>query len=238
MYVYGDYKYTYRYCYFDGDWFDKKTYEEDFGVPLDGWSAIVVDKTKTNYGEILSSINGEDLTNLVSTFSECDSLVTAPVIPNTVIDMFYTFCYCEKLEEAPIIPNGVINMNSTFSNCTSLIKAPIIPDNVIDMGGTFYECVSLTQVSNIPSKVEDLGIAFYHCKLLTTVPAIPSTVDVMEETFSGCLVLENEIEINANPSEFKGCFGNTEKQIILTGAATDETKERLSKTASGNVTWK
>lgn len=161
------------------------------------WSVAVKDKTKTEYGEILSEIAGKPMTNMLWAFVDCESLATAPAIPNSVTNMFYTFNGCTSLTTAPVIPNSVTDMYSTFSGCTSLTTAPEIPDSVTNMSSTFYSCTSLT-----------------------TAPVIPNGVTYMSRTFYNCTSLTGTIEINANPTEYKFCFSNTSKPIVLTGSST------------------
>ena len=189
----GDYIYTYNRGY-------------DSGTE---WSVKVKDKTKTEYGPLISEIAGKPLTNVYDTFSSCESLVTAPIIPDTVTSMcttFYnctsltsapeipnsvtnmhgTFEYCESLTTAPVIPNSVTNMDSTFQGCTSLTTAPVIPNSVTDMTETFHSCTSLTTAPTIPSSVTNMTSTFYYCTALTTAPTIPNSVTNMNGTFMSC----------------------------------------------------
>lgn len=106
-YIFGNYKYTYE-------------------ASNNGWKVKALDKTKTEYGAILSEINGCSVTNMWSTFQNCTSLTTAPAIPDSVTDMQSTFNGCHSLTAAPVIPASVTNMKSTF-NETSLTAAPEIP---------------------------------------------------------------------------------------------------------------
>ena len=73
--------------------------------------------------------------SMYGTFEECDNLIIAPVIPNTVIDVEKVFAYCYNLTTAPEIPNGVTNINLAFhwcSNLTGTIK--INARNLTDAG--------------------------------------------------------------------------------------------------------
>ena len=171
-YTFGDYRYTYT---------------------INGWNVnIMTDKTKTRYGAILESINGELVTNIESTFYDCPSLVSAPVIPNGVTNMESTFSGCSSLVNAPIIPDGVTNMEDTFDACSSLVTAPVIPDGVTSLSYTFYECASLV-----------------------TAPVIPDGVTNMEWTFYNCTSLSGSITINATPAAFEWCLLNTKITEIL-----------------------
>ena len=197
----GDYKYTYN-VGFDSN-------GNDYGTE---WSVVVKDKTKTEYGEILSEIAGKPVTNMLGTFEYCTSLTTAPTIPNGVTNMIGTFDGCTSLATAPAIPSGVTRMSRTFSGCTSLTKAPTIPDSVIYMAATFRDCNSLA-----------------------VAPVIPSSVTNIKNTFKGCASLTGTIEINANPSYFEDCFNRTYEQITLTGTST-MLNELAATSQSGNIT--
>ena len=198
----GDYKYTYNRGFNVGTGMD-------YGSE---WFVAVKDKTKTEYGEILSEIAGKPITNMFGTFEYCTSLTTAPTIPNSVTNMKGTFLGCTSLTTAPIIPNGVTNMYTTFSGCESLTAAPTIPSSVTNMTGTFFKCTSLT-----------------------TAPVIPSSVTNIKNTFKGCASLTGTIEINANPSYFEDCFNRTYEQITLTGTST-MLNELAATSQSGNIT--
>lgn len=109
----------------------------------------------------------------------------------------------------------VVALSSTFENCTNLTIAPAIPPSTIKMVGTFRDCNNLT-----------------------TAPVIPSNVINMTQTFMHCDNLTGNIEINANPTEYEGCFYGIEKPITIIGLCSDETKAALAATANnGNVTY-
>ncbi len=89
----------------DGDIYTHGDYQYTYSASDGGWAVRVKDNTKTEYGAILESINGQPVTSLNSTFWYCTSLKTAPAIPNSVTDMTATFRNCTKLTTAPVIPN-------------------------------------------------------------------------------------------------------------------------------------
>lgn len=153
------------------------------------WSVKVKDKTKTEYGKILSEIAGKPITYMRDTFDGCKSLTTAPAIPSSVTNMYETFYCCESLTTAPAIPNGVTNMTYTFGCCKSLTTAPTIPNSVTNMCGTFIYCTSLTTAPTIPKSVTFMSRTFESCTSLKTAPVIPSSVTNMERTFWGCTSL-------------------------------------------------
>ena len=58
--------------------------------------------------------------------------------------MEYTFSDCENLIIAPELPESVKRMDSTFNGCKNLTTVRRIPSNVILMSCTFEDCTSLT----------------------------------------------------------------------------------------------
>lgn len=105
----------------------------------------VVDKTKTSYEEMLNAMPYRNYKNIPvnsveGCFEDCTSLTTAPVIPNSVIDMTECFYNCTSLTTAPVIPSNVTDMTGCFYNCTSLVGDVYIQANVTDT----YECFEYT----------------------------------------------------------------------------------------------
>ena len=133
VYVYGDFEYSYNMKASVPVW--------EINEEQDGWGVRVLDDSKYEYDEILTTINGKNLVNMTNTFASA-LVKKSPSIPITVTDMTATF-YFSCLEEAPIIPNSVINMYKTFSG-TGLTKAPVIPENVVNIESLFEECLLLT----------------------------------------------------------------------------------------------
>ena len=242
---------------------DIDSYEDgDYSYSLEEgkWTVSVKDTTKSSYGPILSEIAGKPVTNMEATFMGCKSLTTAPEIPNSVTNMSNTFAGCKSLTTAPTIPSSVTNMESAFSQCTSLTTPPTIPNSVTNMEATFYGCTSLTTpptipegvttlegtfhsctsliiAPTIPNSVTNMSITFFDCTALTTVSIIPENVTILFDTFCGCKSLTGTIEINANPTDYAGCFWDTEKTITLTGSSTI-LNEIAQESANGNVTIK
>ena len=100
----GDYIYKYNFLY-NGSWCSHTS--------QNGWGVRVKDTSKTTYGEILSEIAGQPLTNMSNTFQYCISLTTAPTIPNSVTSMLSTFEGCTSL-------TGTIEVNANptfYKNC-------------------------------------------------------------------------------------------------------------------------
>lgn len=183
VYIYGDYEYRYNqyYEYDNSAWVDN--------TEQNGWGVTVLDRTKTSYREILTSINGKNITSLYKTFRFCKELIEAPTIPNGVTNMDYTFGGCHKLTKAPIIPSQIEKLQGTFYYCAKLEKAPTIPNSVKDMLATFSGCLSLKIIEDLPDNLENMESTFYNCSSLISVNGIPDTVTNMKTTFYGCTSL-------------------------------------------------
>ena len=195
----------------------------------DGWSESPLSKNKKSYGDIRSSIGykpvigcsfwgceylvvapviPDSVTNMYSTFYNCTSLTEAPAIPDGVTDMGSTFSGCTKLTKAPVIPDSVTSMSSTFYGCTSLAEAPVIPDSVTSMSSTFSGCTSLAEAPVIPDSVTNMSRTFYGCTSLTEAPVIPDSVTNMSLTFYGCKNLTNAPTIPAAVTDVSYVFNN------------------------------
>ncbi len=207
IYEYGDYIYKYRSSY-------------------NGWTVDVNEKvvtdisTRTYFGEILETINGENITTLNSTFFGCSNLLSAPEIPQTVNNMDRAFWGCKKLAEAPKIPSNVTNLNMTFRGCNSLKIAPILPDNLTDAGHIFEECHSMIAYEGnlnangdfseyiIPSSVTNLEWAFMNCQKITLSPHLPSGITSLDGTYWGCSNLLKAPQIPDSVTKMSGTFRN------------------------------
>ena len=233
-----------------GDVYKEEDYVYTYGDHDEtGWSVTVADTSKSSYGMILSEIADKPVTTMYYTFDGCESLTTAPVIPDSVTDMEGTFSNCENLTTAPTIPGGVTNlsgtfagctgltaaptipggvtdMTATFCGCTSLTTAPSIPDNIINMIGTFSGCASLTAAPAIPDGVTNMTNTFSGCASLTAAPAIPDSVTNMPYTFCDCTSLSGSLECNADPEFYACCLSNTQITLI-TGSCSQATKDAL-----------
>ena len=193
--------------------FDKGDYHyRAYTERQDIYSISVIDKTKTSYGNIPSTITYSGQTwivsNINSCFDGCTSLTTAPTIPSSVTDMFYCFKDCTSLTTAPTIPSSVTGMDACFEGCTSLTTAPTIPSLVTGISACFANCTSLTTAPTIPSSVTDMGSCFEDCTSLTTAPTIPSSVIYMHYCFSGCTSLTTAPTIPSSVTGISYCFYN------------------------------
>ena len=173
----------------------------------------VNDKSKTSYAalptlaEIWNVTEGavEEI-NLNNCFGQCESLTTAPAIPNDVTSMAGCFNGCTALTTAPAIPNGVTSMVECFRGCSSLTTAPTIPSSVTNMGVCFFGCSSLTTAPSIPSSVTKMAYCFNGCSALTTAPSIPSSVTDMSGCFSNCYALTTAPTIPSSVTNMYYCF--------------------------------
>ena len=182
--------------------------------------------------QYISTDNGKHyipVTSLLYTFTDLTQLKEIPIIPQTVTSIRDMFNGCTNLEVIGYIPNGVVNMQGTFNGCTKLstiynlpsklenmnstfqntglIRCPYIPDTVTSMRACFYNCSYLLSIENIPKNMTDLTLTFYRCVSLENINiTIPDKVTVLTNTFNGCTKLSGNIEILANPIEYRNCF--------------------------------
>ena len=116
------------------------------------------------------------------------------------IDLTYCFSGCESLTTAPAIPNGVINMFGCFRGCINLTTAPTIPNTVTDMRGCFQQCESLTTASTIPSSVTAMTYCFYGCTALTG----KVTIDANPSTYTNCMAgTQQEIVLTGSSAQLQ-----------------------------------
>ena len=155
------------------------------------------------------------VTSMVHTFYDCDNLIVAPEIANTVDKMNVCFYQSTNLTMAPSrIPNSVISFKHVFYNCEKLSNVPILGNNIEDMAysfsytgitefnqdipnsvknmeGAFSDCANLIKFdSEIPNNVVSMKNTFRECTNLKTVPSIiPNSVTEMSRTFNNCTSL-------------------------------------------------
>ena len=183
---------------------DKYTFGDyEYQYSSSGWRVYVLDKTKTEYGVILSHINSAPVTSLYQTFYGCNSIETAPAIPSTITDMSYAFWHCSTLKSAPDMTNAnsVVNMRFAFNYCTSMVNAPVIPDSVTNMNNAFDSCYNLSELPEgfkIPSGATDITVVLHKCYLIT-----------------------GTIRVDANPTSYTNCFKDVDmSKITLIGDST------------------
>ena len=197
------------------------------------------DWSKTSYAALptiaeIRAATGETVSEIDLTycFSGCESLTTAPAIPNGVTNMFGCFRGCINLTTAPTIPNTVTNMYYCFYQCESLTTAPAIPNGVTNMRDCFRGCINLTIAPTIPNTVTDMRGCFQQCTSLATASTIPSGVTAMTYCFYGCTALTGKVTIDANPSVYTKCMAGTQQEIVLTGSSAQ--LQNIASTATNN----
>ena len=221
----------------------------DYGVTVTNITAYVTvnDRSKTSYAALptlaeIFSVTGEPVevisleycfvgceslitapaipngvTNMEGCFFDCYSLTTAPTIPSSVTNMEACFLDCGSLTTAPAIPNGVTNMQACFNGCTALTTAPTIPNSVVNMGTCFLDCRSLTTAPTIPNSVINMSSCFDGCRSLTTAPTIPNSVINMSSCFYSCTALTTAPTIPSSVTNMNDCFNSC---TALTGKIT------------------
>ena len=104
------------------------------------YSVQVVDKTKEEYGAILSEIDGVPVTSLSCCFAGCVNMVESPRIPRSAKTMIDTYHGCRSMRKPAILPPGVKVLTGCYSECVSMEIPPDIPRSVIVMSGCFDGC--------------------------------------------------------------------------------------------------
>ena len=207
-YKYGNYMKEHLVHNFSTDKIEKKYYWEPSNS--NSWGVDATSKTKTNYTEMLSVINGKKVTHVA-----------------------YTFLNAINLINPPQLSINATTIGSAFSGCKSLKSMPWIPYNVTNMNSTFYDCKELENITRLSPALTHFSYTFNRCTKLKMAPAIPLTTTYLIGTFIDCVNLEGVIEINAvkltSPSTvFKG----TEKNIQITGVSPK--LQILAETATNN----
>ena len=140
VYVYGNYEYRYKKCYLMMNW---SRYNAD------GWGVYCINNI-ADPGPILKEVNKNPVINMVYAFAGCPELVVAPIIPDTITDIYYAFSGCSKMNTYA----GSTDANGDFSNYK-------LPENIKDISYAFRTCTSMTVAPFIPEKVTSVQYAFY-----------------------------------------------------------------------------
>ncbi len=147
--LYGDYYYGYECVYGDNNdgtgriWYmwDELFDDGDSGLTRDdvfgAWSPIAADRTKTQYGPVLQSINGKQIKALFYTYGKCVNMIKAPTIPNSVKSISMAYMECTSLKTAPIIPQNVERVTGAFHGCTSL-TGDVVFNGTLDKSTFWY----------------------------------------------------------------------------------------------------
>ena len=120
--VNGDFKYMYN-CYNDGN----GNWIYDSGI--EGWSAVVTDKTKSSYSGMVTSINGKPVNAMINTFAKCTGLTSIPSIPSSVEYLSGTFSGCTNLSSfgSFAINENIKSIANCFNGCSKLQNTPETP---------------------------------------------------------------------------------------------------------------
>lgn len=161
-------------------------------VIVDGVALPTVLYNSTNY--ILDSI--------YACFENCTNLVTAPIIPRTIINFGVAFRRCTSLTSVTLPTSTLIPeeyhvsrlLNDAFSNCVSLVTPPSIPSHIRDMSYCFYGCTSLQSAPDLSNtNVRGMAYCFYGCTSLLTPPLLPQNPNLvhLQSCFEGCSKLQS-----------------------------------------------
>lgn len=142
-------------------------YKEDLG----GYEVNAIDKTKAEYGDIKTGINGIDTVKLMDyMFAENHSLISIPHIPDSVTTIGeYAFSSCESLTSVEI-PDSVTTIgHGEFNNCDGLTNIDIPNSVTVIKAVAFNHCDNLTNLI-IGYGVTTIGVnAFSNCSSLTNI---------------------------------------------------------------------
>lgn len=208
IFRYGDYEYRYN----QRNTHPTNGYQCTWATKTEqqGWGVRTLKQDKKQYGEILRIVNDCPITCVSNTFYKCASMITAPTIPNTVIDMYQAFNGCSKITTTPVIPDSVENMAHAFSSCKALTTVTNIPRSVTTMYHTFYYCSALTTVPDFEFAT---GLVEYNCLTetfnncaLTSLPKLPNSPIKLESTFCNNKLLV-DISDFIVPSDCKNLYG-------------------------------
>lgn len=107
------------------------------------------------------------------------------------------------------------NTKSSYGAILSSVTIDGVEYSVTNMRYCFIDCSSLIIAPEIPSGVTSISSCFENCPSLTTAPEIPSSVVNMSSCFWGCTVLEGDIIVSNNPSEYGLIFSGTASPITI-----------------------
>ena len=125
-----------------------------------------------------------------------------------------------------------------------------IPNTVTDLSCMFIYNSTIVSAKDliIPNTVTDVSYMFEYCYRLVETPVFPSSIEKMYATFNHCYLLNGNVEINANPTVYTGCFNETgcvgayyygepDNEITITGSCSQETKQALASTGGSNIKY-
>lgn len=144
-YTYGDFQYSYHES--DGGW--------NVSLPRDENGDKIC--KSSDFGVILSYINGKPVVKMNMTFSGMENLVDASsiVIPETVTKLTRTFDSCKNLEKAPVIPETVDSLFFTFEDCRNLtgeIEVNCNPSEIVKTFDGTWQAIKITGTASDETK--------------------------------------------------------------------------------------
>ena len=126
----------------------------------------------TSVGDLISSSDTSNVTNMYSMFDHCSNLTTIPQLNTSkVTDMSYMFDQCLNLATIPQLDTS----------------------NATNMGSMFNSCSNLTTIPQLnTSKVKNMSYMFDQCSKLDTIPQLDtSNVTNMSGMFASCTSLKS-----------------------------------------------
>lgn len=189
----------------------------NFLQPQNTCSVRVIDKTKSSYADMPSTITYRGVTYkvtlLMGCFEDCTNLISSPVLSSNATTLRYCFRRCSSLTTAPAtIPDSVVSLRQCFRDCASLTTPPTIPEHgsVGDMDSCFSGCASLTRAPAIPASVETIASCFKGCASLVTPPDLSDATNLanMAYSFYGCVALATAPIVPNGVVAMGGCFYN------------------------------
>ena len=157
------------------------------------YGVLTADNIQTYKDRIvyLPKIDTSNVTNMVSMFSACTSLVSIPLLDTSgVTNMNNMFISCYSLVSIPQLDTSkVTSMVSMFSECFSLVSIPLLDTkNVTHMTGMFYCCYSLASIPPLDTgNVKYMLDMFSRCYSLVSIPQLDtSNVTSMNGAFNYC----------------------------------------------------
>ena len=158
------------------------------------------------------------VTSMVHTFYDCDNLVVAPKIADTVTNMIVTFYRASNLTTAPNkILDSVTNASFTFADCNKLNTIPILGNNIKDMTATFRNTAITVFDEELPNSVINMKDTFFGCtNLIEFDEGLPDSVINMENTFYNCTSLvTGPTTVSSNVTNMRSTFYNCESLTTL-----------------------
>jgi len=196
-YDFGDYVYVYQANNITVPYSESNFYDQ-YGADTsyDGWMVTIFGKeSKAQYGRILESINGKNVTNMNYTFYWRTTITEAPLIPKHVTTCNSTFEICISLAsfaEGFTIPQGVTSCRNMFylpeeslAKIVSLPEAFTIPASVVDVQGMFHKQALLQGAITIDANPTNYSVFLYQC-------------DTSKINIAGKTTMKNELLATAN----------------------------------------